>query len=278
VLTKKKKSQNEQQNQEDMGGDDPDFVAVIEFNTLLDALETAAQSSKAIEPPIFVVCEGIALKGKHGFDGINAVGQGAKEDIVSETLPGLISQSFGVGSVQGVCMGQALVSHLLYGGFLCLPAGADQCPKKQDLPVGMQREKPGTSLQMLGIKTVKEDVVFKNDHIFRPCFQSLTQAGQVRLVDALFDVKGVAFDEDEFNCSVQADSGELGRGCLSSVFALFQGDAVEAIEKIPTGKELFSDGLPAEEIPEKFPHGIPGHDPHVMGGAGEPGADKKNDA
>jgi hypothetical protein len=43
----------------------------------------------------------------------------------------------------------------------------------------------------------------------------------------------VFFDDDELNALGQADAGELGAGVLAAILAMGQGDAVDAVEKVP---------------------------------------------
>ncbi len=130
-------------------------------------------------------------------------------------------------------MGQALVSNLLDGGLPGFSTGADERPQEQDFPIGMTGEETGASPEALGIEAVKKDVVFENDDPLRPRFQAFPQAGHVGFVGALFDINGMTFHDDEFDFAVQPDSGELGGCRLPSIFALFQGDAIDAIKKIP---------------------------------------------
>jgi hypothetical protein len=79
-----------------MGRDDFKFMVLVEFVCLLNALQTAAPSPEPIKTRVFVVRGQIALKGKHGIDRIDVIGQRAKEGIVNNPLPGFISQCFSV--------------------------------------------------------------------------------------------------------------------------------------------------------------------------------------
>ncbi len=98
----------------------------------------------------------------------------------------------------------------------------------------MVGEKTGALPEAVGIKAVKTDVVFENDDPPSPCFQTFPQAGHVGFIGALFDIDGMTFNDDEFDLAVQPDFGELDGCRSSSIFTLFQGDAIEAIKKIPT--------------------------------------------
>ncbi len=79
-----------------MGGDDPELMVLVEFVCLLNALQAAAPSPEPIKPRVFVVRGQIGLKGKHGIDRIDVIGQRAKEGIDNNPLPGFIRQGFGV--------------------------------------------------------------------------------------------------------------------------------------------------------------------------------------
>ncbi len=50
----------------------------------------------------------------------------------------------------------------------------------------------------------------------------------------MLDIPGMTFDKDEFNPAGQTYFIELNRRRLPSVFTSFEGDAIDAIEKIPT--------------------------------------------
>ena len=85
-----------------------------------------------------------------------------------------------------------------------------------------------------GIKTIKEDVIFKYD--YAPCsgLQAFTQTGHVGFIHTLLDIVGMTFDDDKFNPAGQTDFIELPRRRLPPVFTFFDRNAVNAIEKIPT--------------------------------------------
>jgi len=89
-------------------------------------------------------------------------------------------------------------------------------------------------VEATGIKTIKEDVIFKYDDA--PCtgLQALTQTGYVGFIHALLDILGMTFDDDKFNPAGQTDFIELTRRRLPPVFTFFDRNAVNAIEKIPT--------------------------------------------
>ena len=96
--------------------------------------------------------------------------------------------------------------------------------------------------EALRVESVKNDVVFENDDPLRPGLQALAQAGHVGFIHPLLDIEGMTFDDDKFNSSGQPHLGERGRSRLPPVFTLFQGDAVDAIEKVPA-VSLFLHGL-----------------------------------
>ncbi len=79
-----------------MGGDDPEFMVLVEFIRLLNTLQAAAPSPEPIKPRVFVVRGQIGLKGKHGIDCIDVIAQRAKEGIDNNPLPRFISQGFSV--------------------------------------------------------------------------------------------------------------------------------------------------------------------------------------
>ena len=102
----------------------------------------------------------------------------------------------------------------------CSPAFVDHGAQQQDFPVRVRREKLRGLTEALCIKTIKNDVIFKNHYILRPRFQTFTQAAGVRFIHPLFDIDGMTPDDDEFNPSIQSHFGKLGSGRLPSVFAI----------------------------------------------------------
>jgi hypothetical protein len=56
----------------------------------------------------------------------------------------------------------------------------------------------------------------------------------------------MTFDNDKFNFSGQSHLRELGCSRLSPVFTLFQGDAIDAIKKIPAMSLFLHDVLDQE--------------------------------
>lgn len=150
-----------------MQGKDHDFMTLIELISLLNRLQSAAPPPEPRKPQIFIVRGRVALKGKHGIDGIDVIGQGSEQDIHNVSPPGFVGQGFGIGSVQGVRMGQALIPDFLDGGLLRFSTGADERSQEQDFPFRMSREKSGAPVETISIKSIKEDVVFKDQDSFR---------------------------------------------------------------------------------------------------------------
>ncbi|MBE0557830.1 MAG: hypothetical protein IH628_11415 [Proteobacteria bacterium] len=86
---------------------------------------------------------------------------------------------------------------------------------------------------MPGIKTIEDDIIFKYDD--GPCtgLQTFTQTGHVGFIHPLLDIRGMAFDDDEFNLTGKADFIELPHRRLPPVLPFFDRNAVDAIEKVP---------------------------------------------
>ena len=84
-----------------MGGDNTQFMALVEFVCLLNPLQSAAQSPETLQAFVFfVIVRGkIVLKRKHGINGIDVISQRPKKCIDDNPLPGLISKGFRVRSV-----------------------------------------------------------------------------------------------------------------------------------------------------------------------------------
>ena len=81
-----------------MGGDNAEFMPLVEFIGLLNSLQSSAQSPETLQPFVFfVVVRGkIILKSEHGINGVDIILQRTKNGINNNSLPGLISQGFRV--------------------------------------------------------------------------------------------------------------------------------------------------------------------------------------
>ena len=109
-----------------MNGDNTKCMAPVEFVCLLNPFHSAAQSPEMLQPLVFfVIVRGkIVLKRKHGINRIDVIIQRAKNGINDYALPGLISQGFGVRSIQGIGMRKAMIADFLYERIIRFPAGA----------------------------------------------------------------------------------------------------------------------------------------------------------
>ena len=88
-------------------------------------------------------------------------------------------------------------------------------------------------MQNMAIKTLKKDVVFKNEDVPGVFLQALFQTSHVRLKDALFLVDRVFCYNHELNSWQQTDSCKLLCGLLLSVWTGIQSNTIDLIEKGP---------------------------------------------
>ena len=144
--------------------------------------------------------------------------------VVGDAVPGVLDEGFGKIASDGVGVGAALVANLQNGGIRRDAGGFDEAAEKEDIPLPAGNEEIRYVFQGAESWVEKENIIFKYEHVFGAAIQAAAQASQVRFVDALLAVGGVAGDGDELD-AVQSGTAEFVGGGLPAVGACGKGDA-----------------------------------------------------
>ena len=84
-----------------------------------------------------------------------------------------------------------------------------------------------------GAESVKNDVVFEDEHGSGVRLDSPAQTFQVRLIYPPLSVNWIFLHDDKFDPVSQTDAAELPFSLLSAIFAFVQRDTVGFVEKPP---------------------------------------------
>lgn len=221
-----------------MGEQERHLMILVQLVHLLDKGQTSEKPPGLINTQGLIICPFQALKGAERIEGIKMFPILRtvillQEHIIGNIPPFLLNQLLSKRLMHGIGVGKTAVADLDQMPLLGSPAPVGDTAEEQGLPVGLLFQRNTGFAQGAGIKTLKKNIVLKNEDIGRVSPKSFAQAEQMRLKDPLFRGQRMLFHQDELDPVQQADRSKFLPGCGSPILPLTQGDAVNPVKKGP---------------------------------------------
>ena len=161
---------------------------MVELKCFLNTFKTSQQIPNSFQIRILVIIgPEFLLEGTHGIDCVDITGQGSEKGVVNNTLPGFVGQCCGIATVQKRKRGSGSGSRLsARRGSFVFRLEHISAPIRKTFHSGCCCKNAVQHPKRFRVKALELDIIFENDDIFRPGFQSFLHTQHMGFINPQF--------------------------------------------------------------------------------------------